>query len=103
MRAPATAFYALDGFAFAPELERHWQRIHEEYVGVQTELIDWVERDLYGEGWQVFGLYDFPQGNVIAANAARCPFTADLIAQHLPRHGAAGFSRLRPGTRIQPH
>ena len=103
MRAPATGFYDLDAFAFALELERHWQRIHQEYLGVQTELVDWVERDLYGEGWQVFGLYDFPQGNAIAANAARCPFTAELIARHIPRHGAAGFSRLRPGTRIQSH
>jgi hypothetical protein len=103
MRASAIGFYELHLFAFTGELERHWERIHQEYLMVQTELVDWVERDLYGEGWQVYGLYDFPQGNIIAANAARCPFTAELIARHIPRHGAAGFSRLRPGTRIQPH
>jgi aspartyl/asparaginyl beta-hydroxylase (cupin superfamily) len=100
---PATRFYALDQFPFAAELERHWQRIHQEYLGVQTELVNWVERDLYGEGWQVYGLYDFPHGHAIAANTARCPFTAELIARHIPRHGAGGFSRLRPGTRIQAH
>ena len=98
-----TRFYASDNFPFAAELEREWQRIQLEYLGVQTELVDWVERDLYGEGWQVYGLYDFPHGHAIALNAARCPFTADLIARHVPRHGAAGFSRLRPGTRIRPH
>jgi beta-hydroxylase len=103
MPAPATGFYDPDLFPFAAELEHHRQRIYEEYLGVQTELVDWVERDLYGAGWQVYGLYDFPHGGVIAANAARCPFTAELIARHVPRHGAAGFSRLHPGTRIQPH
>ena len=103
MSASATRFYDLDRFPFAIVLERHWRRIHQEYLSVQTELVDWVERDLYGEGWQVYGLYDFPHGDVIAANTARCPFTADLLARHIPRHGAAGFSRLRPGTRILPH
>jgi len=103
MTATRTRFYASANFPFAAELERHWQRIHQEYLGVQEELVDWVERDLYGEGWQVYGLYDFPHGYVIAANVARCPLTADLIARHVPRHGAAGFSRLRPGTRINPH
>jgi beta-hydroxylase len=103
MIVTATRFYPLDRFPFAAELERHWQQIHQEYLGVQTALVDWVERDLYGEGWQVYGLYDFPHGHAIAANTARCPFTAELIARHIPRHGAAGFSRLRPGTRIQPH
>ena len=70
---------------------------------MQTELVDWVERDLYDEGWQVYGLYDFPYGHEIAPNVARCPFTAELIARHVPRHGAAGFSRLKPGTHINPH
>jgi|SRR6476659_6700670 len=103
LSAPAPRFYPHDSFPFAAELERHWQRIHEEYLNVQTELVDWVERDLYGEGWQVFGLYDFPNGHAIAANTARCPFTAELIARCIPGHGACGFSRLLPGTRIQTH
>jgi len=103
MTASVTAFHPTERFAFAAELERHWQQIYGEYLGVQTELIDWFERDLYGDGWQVYGLYDFPHGKPIAANAARCPLTAELIARHIPRHGAAGFSRLRPGTRIRPH
>jgi beta-hydroxylase len=98
-----TAFHPAERFAFAALLEQHWQRIHAEYLAVQNELVDWVERELYGEGWQVYGLYDFPQGRAIVANVARCPFTAELIARHIPKHGAAGFSRLRPGTRIEPH
>jgi len=103
MITPAVRFYALDRFPFAAELERHWQSIRREYLGVQTELVDWAERELYGEGWQVYGLYDFPHGEPIADHTACCPFTAELIARHIPRHGAAGFSRLRPGTRIEPH
>jgi beta-hydroxylase len=103
MTAPASHFHANDQYKFTVELESHWQRIYEEYLGVQTEFVDWVERELYGEGWQVFGLYNFPYGQPIADNVARCPFTAELIARHIPRHGAAGFSRLRSGTRIQPH
>src|SRR5690348_8431633 len=97
------AFYPARDFPFATILEQHWQRIYAEYLGVQSELIDWVERELYGEGWQVYGLYDFPHGGPIDANIARCPFTAELIAQHIPSHGAAGFSRLHAGTRIAPH
>jgi beta-hydroxylase len=99
----ASAFHSTASFAFTAELERHWQRIRDEYLSVQRELVDWVERDLYGEGWQVYGLYDFPHGQPMPENIARCPFTAQLIAQHIPTHGAAGFSRLHPGTRIEPH
>ena len=96
-------FYDTSSFAFAAELERSWRRIHEEYLAVQNELIDWVERDLYSEGWQVFGLYSFPHGYALTPNVDRCPFTANLIKTLIPQHGAAGFSRLLPGTRIQPH
>lgn len=90
-------------FDFAARLQEHWQAIYREYAGVRRHLVDWPERELYGEGWKVFGVYDFPHGEPLAANIARCPLTASLVAQHVPRHGAAGFSVLRPRTRIQPH
>lgn len=70
---------------------------------MRGELIDWFEKDLYGEGWKVYGLFDFPHGKAIPAGVARCPLTAGLVERHVPRHGAAGFSVLRPGTRIRPH
>ena len=88
---------------FAAVLEAHWPTIRDEFRGVRHELIDWFERELYGEGWKVFGLFDFPHGRPIAANVAKCPVTASLIAEHVPRHGAAGFSVLAPRTRIRPH
>jgi beta-hydroxylase len=96
-------FHDAHRFAFTARLEEHWSGIYAEYLGVANRLVDWFERELYGEGWQVFGLFDFPHGRAIAENVARCPLTASLIERHVPRHGAAGFSVLRPGTRIRPH
>lgn len=90
-------------FPFTARLQESWQAVRAEYEAVTAHLIDWFERELYGEGWQVFGLYDFPRGRPLAENVGRCPLTASLVAQHVPRHGAAGFSVLRAGTRIQPH
>lgn len=90
-------------FAFAGQLQAQWQAIRAEYDGIREHAMDWFERELYGEGWKVYGLYDFPHGRALDENVARCPLTASLVAQHVPRHGAAGFSVLRPGTRIQPH
>jgi len=96
-------FYDPAGFAFTAPLREHWRGIYAEYQRVSGELIDWFERELYGEGWKVYGLYDFPHGRPLAQNAGRCPLTAGLVERHVPRHGAAGFSVLRPRTRIQPH
>lgn len=96
-------FHDAGRFAFLGALRSHWREIRAEYLGVRGELIDWFEKDLYGEGWKVFGLFDFPQGRPIAGNVERCPVTAALVERHVPRHGAAGFSVLRPGTRIRPH
>lgn len=45
----------------------------------------------------------FSEGELLADNAARCPVTTALIAQHLPSHGAAGFSLLKPHSHIRPH
>ena len=88
---------------FADALEAQWREIRREYLGIRGELIDWLEPELYDRGWKVFGLFDFPHGHPIAANIAKCPVTAALIAQHVRRHGAAGFSVLEPRTRIRPH
>jgi aspartyl/asparaginyl beta-hydroxylase (cupin superfamily) len=96
-------FYDPASFAFTAALERHWQTIYQEYRTIREALIDWEERELYGEGWQVFALFQFPRGEPIAGNVARCPFTASLVREQFPRHGAAGYSVLRASTRIQPH
>ncbi len=96
-------FFDTRRFAFAAILEQNWRQIYDEYLGITAHLIDWCERELYGEGWKVFGLFNFPHGAPIPENIRRCPHTASLVQQHIPTHGAAGYSILRPRTRIQPH
>lgn len=96
-------FYDPAAFPFTARLQENWRAIRAEYDGVSGQLVDWPERELYGEGWKVYGLYDFPHGRPLASNTGRCPLTTELVARHVPSHGAAGFSVLRPRTQIQPH
>lgn len=96
-------FYPSTQFPFARQLEMNWERIHAEFVAIQGELSSYVERDLYDEGWQVFGLWNLPHREPLRGVLERCPFTSSLIEEHVPRHGAAGFSVLEPGTYIKPH
>jgi beta-hydroxylase len=96
-------FYDSHQFEFTRPLEENYQAIYQEYLGIRAELIDWVETELYDQGWQVFGLFDFPHGRAIEENARRCPLTAELVEKYFGNHGAAGFSVLRPHTRINPH
>jgi beta-hydroxylase len=96
-------YFDANRFEFTSLLEANWRAIRTEYAAVSDRAVDWSERELYGEGWKVYGLFDFPHGEPLPANTTRCPLTADLVARHVPTHGAAGFSILKPGTRIQPH
>ena len=96
-------FFDPAAFPFTAPLCENWRAILAEYEGVRGHLADWPERELYGEGWKVYGLYDFPRGGALAANIERCPLTAGLVARQVPAHGAAGFSVLAPRTRIRPH
>lgn len=90
-------------FPFTRHLEQQWLAIAGEFEAIRPALIDWAHRDLYGNGWKVFGLYDFPHGAAIAENVRRCPVTAALIERWIPRHGAVGFSVLQPRTCLRPH
>ena len=74
-----------------------------EYQQARDQFMAWPEFHLHNGGWQVFGLYDFPNGNPMTDNIKLCPITAELIKEHMPTHGAAGFSRLAPQTKIAPH
>ena len=91
-------FHDPKSFKFTQALE-----ICQEYLAIETQLIDWYEKELYGEGWQVFGLFDFPHGNAIASHIQQAPVTASIIEKYIPHHGAAGFSLLKPQTKIKPH
>jgi len=96
-------FYPPDRFDFTAALSARWREILDEYRGLAGSLAAWPQSDLHDGGWQVFGLFDFPSGAQLPHNTRRCPVTSALVARHVPGHGAAGFSVLRPGTRIQPH
>lgn len=96
-------FLATAGFAFTRALQSHADQIRVEAESIRSLMCDWYETKLHDEGWQVYGLYNFPGGELLAENALRCPVTTALIAQHLPSHGAAGFSLLKPHSRIRPH
>jgi beta-hydroxylase len=95
-------FHDPDRFAFAAALRKRWRAIRSEYDEVAALAFDWPERELHGDGWKVYGLYDFPHGKKLASSA-RCPITSGIVERDIPRHGAAGFSVLRPRARIQPH
>ncbi len=96
-------FHDPAAFAFAAVLERRWEEILREYGGIRDALVPWHERKLYEQGWQVFAIFNFPLGEAVDDHAERCPVTAEIVREHIPRHGAAGFSVLAPGTRIHPH
>ena len=96
-------FYATTDFPFTRMLEANVDRICAEAESIRNLMVDWVERELHDHGWQIYGLYNFPGGELLPENAARCPFTTRIIAETIPTHGAAGFSLLKPQSRIRPH
>jgi beta-hydroxylase len=96
-------FYSAADFPFTRVLQAHVDRIRAEVEAIRPFMVDWQETHLHDRCWQVYGLFGFPGGEVLAESAARCPYTTDLIARHVPAHGAAGFSLLKPHSRIHPH
>jgi beta-hydroxylase len=99
----AVPFHDPARFPFMEELESHWRDIHAEFLAVQDQLIDYVEPQLYDQGWKVFGLWNLPHREPLQDGVLRCPRTAALIERLVPSHGAVAFSVLKPGTTIKPH
>jgi aspartyl/asparaginyl beta-hydroxylase (cupin superfamily) len=94
-------FIDAGAFEFVKVLESRWREIRAECEALPADSYDpWVQREMYGEGWSVYGLLAF--GQPIDAALARCPRTAAALAG-VPNLTTAGFSRLAPGTHIQPH
>jgi aspartyl/asparaginyl beta-hydroxylase (cupin superfamily) len=88
-------------FDFVARLESGWREIRAECEALPEDSFDpWVQREMYGEGWSVYGLIAF--GKPIDAALALCPRTAAAIAA-IPNLTTAGFSRLAPGAHIKPH
>ncbi len=94
-------FLDADTFPFTRTLEDNWLAIRTEFEALDAGcLAPWPERELYGHGWEVAGLYAF--GRKLFDGCARCPQTTRLI-EAIPGMTTAGFSILQPGTHIQPH
>ena len=88
-------------FEFTSYLESNWHEIRDEYVALPEDVFEpWVQREMYGEGWSVYGLHAF--GQKIEPALASCPKTASHLSK-IPGLTTAGFSRLAPLTHIEPH
>ena len=100
-RTSQATFYEPGQFAFVSALEANWQAIRDEATRLPAEAYQpWPERNLYGEGWSVFGFQFF--GKRFEENSRACPATAALVGA-IPGLTTAGFSALAPGTHIRPH
>jgi len=88
-------------FDFVAPLQAEWQAIREECLALPHEVYEpWVQREMYGEGWSVYGLHAF--GERIDAALQECPRTAAAL-ERIPGLTTAGFSRLAGGAHIRPH
>jgi beta-hydroxylase len=88
-------------FAFVTALEGTWTDVRQECLALPADSFDpWVQREMYGAGWSVYGLIAF--GKRVEAALRSCPRTADLLTQ-VPGLTTAGFSRMAAGTHIKPH
>ena len=88
-------------FEFVTALESAWTEIRQECLSLPVDRFEpWVQREMYGEGWSVYGLVAF--GTRIDGALRACPKTASVL-DHVPGLTTAGFSRLSPGAHIQPH
>ncbi|MGW2625680.1 aspartyl/asparaginyl beta-hydroxylase domain-containing protein [Micromonospora taraxaci] len=88
-------------FPFLAELRARWDAIRDECLALPLETYQpWVQREMYGQGWSVYGLVAF--GDRIEEALEACPNTASALAK-VPHLTTAGFSRMAPGTHIKPH
>jgi beta-hydroxylase len=88
-------------FPFIRDLEAGWSDVRDECLGLPENTFEpWVQREMYGEGWSVYGFVAF--GNRIEGALKSCPRTAALLTR-VPGLTTAGFSRMAAGTHIQPH
>lgn len=88
-------------FDFVSILESHWKDIRDEYLALSEDVFDpWVQREMYGTGWTVYGL--FFDGERIPGACSQCPKTAALL-DGIKGLSLAGFSRMASGAHITPH
>ncbi|MEO1019424.1 MAG: aspartyl/asparaginyl beta-hydroxylase domain-containing protein [Pseudomonadota bacterium] len=94
-------FVELDDYPALLALRKAWREVAGELERLQGErFVAWPERFLYRGDWQVFPLYKF--GQKVEDCCGLCPQTTVLV-EAVPGMVTAGFSRMLPGTHIEPH
>jgi aspartyl/asparaginyl beta-hydroxylase (cupin superfamily) len=88
-------------FSYIPTIEASAAEVRKECLALPTNAFDpWVQREMYGTGWDVYGLIAW--GHILPASQRSCPATTTML-MGIPGVQTAGFSRLRPGAHITPH
>jgi aspartyl/asparaginyl beta-hydroxylase (cupin superfamily) len=88
-------------FPFVRDLESAWTGVRDECLALPMESFEpWVQREMYGSGWSVYGLIAF--GKRLDKALQDCPRTEAALGK-VPGLTTAGFSRMAPGTHIKPH
>ena len=65
-------------FEFVRMLESNWEKIHNEYLEITESMFEtWIQREMYGEGWTICGLYGF--GKWIEKGCKQCPQTVKIL------------------------
>ena len=71
-------FLDTNQFSFVRDLEASWTMVRDECLALPESTFEpWVQREMYGEGWSVFGFVAF--GNRIEEASQSCPRTAALV------------------------
>eukprot|EP01125_Pyxidicula_operculata_P013999 TRINITY_DN4641_c0_g1_i2.p1 TRINITY_DN4641_c0_g1~~TRINITY_DN4641_c0_g1_i2.p1 ORF type:complete len:283 (+),score=50.57 TRINITY_DN4641_c0_g1_i2:727-1575(+) len=96
---------------YDPKLFEITKLIEENFEDIRTEalevvakqkqaMIDWPEKFLYKDGWQVLGMYAF--SNKLEKNCVLCPKTTAVL-EKIDGLETAIFSCLDPRAHIKPH
>lgn len=96
-------FYNNNEFQFTKVFADNWEIIRDEYKCVVDHMVQWPEKHLHNNNWEVFGLFGWPDGDPIKNNCEMCPETTRLIKENINHNGTAGFSRLHPNSSISSH
>jgi beta-hydroxylase len=101
VRPRPSGFQDPSRFDFTAGLEQVWEAIRDEYLALPADAFEpWVQTEMYGAGWGVYGLV--VQGQPLPSTSRQCPRTAAAL-QAVPGLTLGGFSRLAPGAHIKPH
>jgi hypothetical protein len=102
---PSRPWYEAADFAIARALEENFGQIRDEALNLERAAfhreIEGIRRD---GSWDVFFLYE--RGLKMNENCALCPVTARIVEEQPAMrtlNGLIYFSRMSPGTHIQPH